>query len=86
MQIRPAHVADEQRVAGEYEPRLLVAATPVGNHVRVVCRRVTRRFDCTYDRVTKFDDVPVAKLRVREVDPSPRGKVRGRACSIDDLR
>ena len=86
MQIRPADVADEQRVAGEDEPRLLVAAAAVGYHVRVVRRRVTGGRDCTQDSVSQLDDIAVGQLRVREVDLGARRKVRGRARGLDDLR
>ena len=86
MQVRPAYVADEERVAGEDQPRLVIPPAAVGNHVRVVCRRVTRGPDYTNDGVAQLNDVTVSKLGVRELDVSAGRKVGGGAGRFDDFR
>ena len=76
MQVGAADVADQERVAREDEPRLFGAAAPVGDHVRVVSRRVPGRGKRAHDRVSERDDFPVGERDVFEVDDPAGGQIR----------
>ncbi len=73
VQVGASDVADQQRVAAEQQPRLLGAAAPVGNRVRMVGRRVTGRRDCGDDRVPEFDDIAVVSATWSNSTPAPEG-------------
>ena len=64
-EIRPAGVADEERVAGEDEPRL-VAAGAVDHREAAVLGPVTRRVDRAQDDLADLDLRPVVERLVRE--------------------
>ncbi len=63
-EIGPRGVADEQRVAGEHEPRLR-AARAVDDGERAVLRPVTGRVDRPDDDVAELDLCPVHERLVR---------------------
>ena len=67
-EIRPARVADEERVAGEDEPRL-VAAGAVDHREAAVLGAVTRRMDRAQDDRADLDFRPVVERLVREARP-----------------
>jgi hypothetical protein len=85
VQVGPADVADEQRVAGEDQPRLLRAAAPVRDNVGVVSRRMAGRRDRSNDGVTKLDGVTVTKGAVLELDRGAVRQIRRRTRSRDEL-
>ena len=60
VEVGTADVADQQRIAAENEPRLLIPAPPVGDDVGVVSRRVARRRDRSHDRIAELDPFTVA--------------------------
>ena len=64
-EVRPARVADEERVAGEDEPRL-VAARAVGHREAAVLGAVARRVDRAQDDRADLDLRPVLERLVRE--------------------
>ena len=64
-EIRPSRVADEERVAGEDEPRL-VAARAVDHREAAVLRPVARRVDRAEDDLADLDLRPVLERLVRE--------------------
>ena len=68
MQIGTAHIPDKERVAGEDEPRILGPTAQVGDDVRVVGRRVTRRREGTHERIAEFDPLAVGEFRVLELN------------------
>ena len=74
VQVGPADVADQQRVAAEHEPRLLGAAAPVGDHVGVMGGRVPRRRDRGHERVAELDHLAVGERDVLELDARTRGR------------
>jgi hypothetical protein len=86
VQVRTPDVADEQRVAGEDEPRLLVASAPVGDDVRVVSSRVAGRGERPHDGVAELHDVAVPKSNAIEFDVRARGQVGGRPSGLDEGR
>ena len=85
VQVGAAGVADEQRVAGEHEPRL-VAAGVVGDQVGVMGERVARRGDRLELGVAELDDLAVGERVMLELDPGALGQVGGRAGALDELR
>ena len=84
VQVRAAGVADQQRVAGEHEPRL-VAARVVGDQVGVVRERVPGRGDRLELGVAELDDLAVAQRMVLELDAGALGQVGRRAGARDQL-
>ena len=81
VQVRPAGVADEQRVAGQHEPRL-VAARAVGDEVGVMRERVPGRRDrlrarCCRARRPRRRRADGARSRRRR----PRAGTRSRRCA-----
>lgn len=84
VQIRPPGVADEQCVAGEYEPGL-VGARMVGDDVGVMGERVARRGDGPQLGVSERHDVAVGERMMREVDARALRQVGGRARARDEL-
>jgi hypothetical protein len=64
-EIRPADIADEERVAGEDEPRL-VAAGAVDHREAAVLGPVARRVDRAEDDIAHLDLRPVLERLVRE--------------------
>ena len=67
-EVRAAGVADEERVAGEDEPRL-VAARAVDHREAAVLGTVARRVDRAEDDVADLDLRPVVERLVREGRP-----------------
>ena len=67
-EIRPAGIADEERVAGEDEPRL-VAPGAVDHREAAVLGAVARRVDRAQDDVADLDLGPVLERLVREGRP-----------------
>ena len=86
VQVGPADVADQQRVAAEHQPRLVVAAAPVGDRVGVMGGRVAGRRDRRHDRVAELDHLAVGERDVLELDPGARRQVGGRAGALDERR
>ena len=86
VQVGPADVADQQRVAGEHQPRLLVAAPSVGDDVGVMRGRVPRRRDSADDRVAELDVVAVSQRNVVEIDASALGQIGGRSGRLHQRR
>ena len=60
VQIGPAGVADQQRVAGEHEPRL-VRSPVIGHEIRVMGERVPRSGDRLQLRVAQRHDLSVGQ-------------------------
>ena len=86
VEIRPPDIADEQRVAREYEPWLVGATPAVGHRVRVMGRCVTRRRDGRNDRVSELDHVPVVERDMVEADSGAGRQVGGRTRALDERR
>jgi molybdate transport repressor ModE-like protein len=86
VQVGSSDVADEERVAGEDEPRLFVTAPPVGDDVRMVGRRMARSRERANDGVPELDDVTVCEPDVREVDARPDREIRLRSRRTDERR
>ena len=84
VQVGAAGVADQQRVAGEHQPRL-VAARAIGHHVGVMRERVAGRGDGLHLGVAERDDLAVGERDVVELDARALGQVRGRAGARDEL-
>jgi hypothetical protein len=64
-QIRTAHIADEQRVAGEHRIRFRGAAIQIEDLNRNRFRRVSRRFECLQPDVPELDAIAVGERRER---------------------
>lgn len=64
-EVRPSRVADEQRVAGEHEPRL-VPPGAVDHREAAVLGAVARRVDRAHDDLADLDLRPVRERLVRE--------------------
>ena len=77
VEVEAAGVADQQRVAGEHEPRL-VATGAVGHHEGVMGDGVTGRRDRLDLGVAEHDDLAVGQRLLGELDAGPLGKVCGR--------
>ena len=71
VQVGATHVPDEERVAGEDEPRLIGPASLVGDDVGVVRGSVAGRRDRTDERVSELDDLAVSEFDMVEVDFRP---------------
>ena len=84
-QIRPADVADEQRVAGEDRVRLGGAALEVvdedGNRFGGVARRLERG----QADLAELDDIAVAERRERVLRPGPGAEIDGDAGAVAQL-
>ena len=85
VQVGPARVADQQRVAGQHEPRL-VAAHVVGDQVRMVGGRVAGRRERRDSVLPSSTTSPSASGDVVEVDARALRQVRRRAGPLDELR
>jgi hypothetical protein len=83
MQVGPANVADQQRVAAEDKPRLLCPTPPISDRVCVMRGRVPGRRDRGDQRVAKLDHVAVGERDVLELDPGVGRQVGGRAGPLD---
>ena len=84
VEVRAAGVANEQRVAGQHEPRV-IAAGVVGDEVGVVRERVAGGRDRRDLDVAERDHVAVAQRVVLELDTRAIGQVRGRAGAGDQI-
>ena len=73
VQVGPAGVTDQQRVARKHEPGL-VDAGAVGDQVGVVGRRVSRRGDGLQFRVAELDELAVGQRHVLELDTGSSGR------------
>jgi hypothetical protein len=85
VQVRPAGVPDEQRVAGEDEPRL-VAAAVVGHEIGVMSRRVPGGRNRLQLGVAERDDLAVGEWVMSEVDAGVLRQVGRRPGPGDQLR
>ena len=74
VQVGPTDVTDEQRVAGEDEPGLLVAAATVRDHESVMCGAWPGVALADDHGVAEFDHIGVVKRDVRELGQPPAGK------------
>jgi hypothetical protein len=83
VQVRPAGVADEQRIAREDEPRVSRACM-VGHDVGVMSRSVTGRRDGLKLGVAELDELLVGKRMMVEVDPGSGGQVCRCAGALDE--
>ena len=63
-QVGPGGVADEERVAGEHDPRVLAAA-PIADGEAAVLRPVSRRVDATQNDVSEDDLLAILQRVVR---------------------
>ena len=68
VEVRTTDVANEQRVAGEYKPRLFRPSAPVCDKVGVVRRCVARCGDCSHDGVPELDDFAIGERNMLEID------------------
>ena len=85
VQVGPADVADQQRVAAEHKPRLLVPAPEVGDNVGVVRGRMSRRREPSHDRVAELYPVAVPERLVLKRDSGLHREVGCRARPSDEL-
>lgn len=86
VQVWPADVADQQRVAAEDEPRLLGPTPAIGDGVGVMGGSLTRCRDRGHERVPELDHIAVGQCDVLELDPGPGRQVGGRARVGDERR
>ena len=84
VEVRSAGVADEQRVAGEHEPRL-VAAGAIGDEIGVMGERVAGRGQRLHLGVTEHDDFAVGQRVMGELDAGALRQVRRGARALDEL-
>jgi hypothetical protein len=84
VQVWPAGVADQQRISGEHEPRL-IRAPAIGHEIRVMRERVPGRRDRLELRVAQRHDLAVGERMVIEADARSLGQVRGRPAAGDEL-
>ena len=77
VQVGTPDVADQKRVAAEDEPRLVVAAPPVGDRIGVVRGRVPGRREGSHQRVPELDYFAVAEGDMLELDPGAFRQVCG---------
>ena len=81
VQVGAAGVADQQRVAGQHEPRL-VAARVVGDEVGVMRERVAGRGDRLHLGVAELDDLAVGERVMLELDAGALRQIRAsRRCA-----
>jgi hypothetical protein len=85
VQVGSPDIADQQRVATEDDPRLLVAAPEVGHDVGVVRRRMSRRRHRGHDGVAELDPIAVAECLVLERDVGALREVGRRLRPGDEL-
>ena len=78
-------VADEQRVPGEHEPRVVYPSV-VRNQIRVVRGGVTGRGDRLDLGVAELQRLAVGERMVVELDPRAGRQVGGRTSPLDQLR
>jgi hypothetical protein len=86
VQVGAADVPDQQRVAAEQKPGLLVAAPPIRHRVRKVRRRVTGRGDRRHDCVSQLDDVSIGECNMLEGDSGFSREVADGARALDERR
>jgi hypothetical protein len=86
VQVGTADISDQERVAGEDEPRLFSSPPPIGNEEGVVCGRMPRRGQSANDRVSEIDDFAVTEGGMGELDSCSGWEVRGRSCCLDECR
>jgi LysR family transcriptional regulator, low CO2-responsive transcriptional regulator len=79
MQIGTPDIADKERIAREDEPRLFGSPASIGNHVGVMCGRVTGGRERPHDRVPKLDHLTVRERDMLELDRRPGREVRRRS-------
>ena len=84
MEIGTTDVADEKRIAGEDEPRLLRPASAVGHDEREMRGCMTRGCERCDDCVPELDHRAVRKRVVGELDTCPSGEIGGRAGGLDE--
>jgi hypothetical protein len=85
VQVRPAGIHDQQRVASEHQPGF-IGAPAIGHHVGVVGGCVARRRDRGHHRVAELDDVAIGQRTVREPDAGVLRQVRRRSGARDEPR
>jgi hypothetical protein len=86
VQIRAANIADQQRVAAEDEPGLVVAPAPVGNRVGVVRRRMARGRDRGKDGIAELHRITAGERDVRELHSCAGWQIGGRRAAFDERR
>ena len=74
VQVGPADVADQQRVAAEHEPRLLAAAPPVGDRVGVMGGRVPGVAIAVTSVFPSSTTSPSASATCSNSTPAPAGR------------
>ena len=84
VQVRPAGVADEQRVAGQDHP-WLVGSSVVCDQVRVMRLSVSGGRDRLELGIADMDDLAICERAVVEVDARALREVRGRAGAGDQI-
>lgn len=84
VEVGPAGVADEQRVAGQDEPRL-VGARQVGDDVGVMGGGVSWCCPCLEHGVAEFDQLAVGEFDVGKVHAGALGQVGGGAGAGDEV-
>jgi hypothetical protein len=85
VQVGSAHIADEERIAGEHEPWLVCPSPPIGDCIGVMSGRVPRCRHRCHERVPELDDVTVDECDVLEFDSRVGRQVGGRARARDEL-
>jgi len=85
MQIGPADVTDQQRVAAEDKPRLRPSA-PVGDRIGVMGGSMPRGRDRGHECVPELDNIAVGQCDVLELNAGVGWQISGRACARDERR
>ena len=85
MQVGPPCIADQQRISGQDEPRV-VATRVIGDHIDVVRQRMAGRGHRPDLGVPERHRLAVAEWVMCEVDTGPFGQVRGCTRTGHELR
>ena len=85
VQVGTADIADQQRVAGEHQPRLLRPAPQIRHRVGMVRRSMAGRRDRRDSRIPQLNHGAIVKRGVLEIDARTDGEVRRRAGALHQL-
>jgi hypothetical protein len=83
VQVGAPHVADQERVTAEDEPRLVGPAPAIGDRVSVVGGRVAGGGDRRHERVAELDGLSICERDVLELDAGTGRQIWGRAGAVD---
>jgi hypothetical protein len=86
VEIRPADVANQQRVAGERKPRLARPPAEIRHQIRVMSRRVSGRGEGAHDRVAHLDLVAIGECVVLELHARVDRQISASAAAFHECR